>query len=833
LSVGTVTLFGKYELLERLGAGGMATVYRARYTAGPGIIKPVVIKRVLDHFAQDPDFVEMFIQEARISVGLNHGNIVQVFDFGQVDGEYYLAMELVDGQPLSALLKRAQAMGLSQLPAPLSVLIAIEMCKGLHHAHRRTDEQGRLLGLVHRDVSPDNVLVSYEGEVKISDFGIAKAQVGGRRMTEAGMVKGKVLYMSPEQMRGQELDARSDVYSVGVVLYRMLCGRLPVEGTELVAMQRVVQGQLTHPRQLNPDLDGGLVQILMDTLAFQREARIRSAEALHQQLSHWLATRAPLFPVHALKHLMGALYEEELTAQGRTPTLPPKFKEQMTLWGNAFVPDAGATRVQMPRSPSREMARPPTREMPRPPTREMARPPSREMPSVTPHGAALSMMAPAALLESVPVTDESPAGQDDALQTQPGGPLAELTGDTDKAPFPNTKETPVVTAPPVEEREDPEDSSLIRIERVPHFWLWVIGAVSVAALSIKLIWPLMFRVPPLEVNSSPRGALVRVNDTAYGVTPLTVKGLDRSDAYRVELSMPGMQPWSKHFPAGTLGEALVVSLEPVKAEPRQQPEPTLAAGVELQPAAEDGFSARLGTDEVPARFTLQEKWHSFSPTARSLEQTLDPARAYTVRISGAYVGEAPMPEQDLNQGFSPDELASSQLYIFLESEEVPAGERLFKATTSPYLFSGAQALHAFVLTSTSSQRYVNRGLALNLRAPRARKEARRPVDPKRFAQVLALENRYSVRKLDPAVTYTLEIRSKPGAPSSAVALVAVPRVGGGRVRVSGQPSGDFQYALQTGSYTIQGARELWFSLPRWEKDGEAEMEISLEPERAP
>ncbi|MBN1206053.1 MAG: serine/threonine protein kinase, partial [Myxococcaceae bacterium] len=148
----------------------MATVYRARYTAAPGITKSVVIKRVLDVYAENPSFVEQFIQEARISVGLNHGNIVQVFDFGQVEGEYFLAMELVEGQPLSRALKRAQSLGLAQLPAPLAVNVAIEMCKGLHHAHTRIDERGRPLGLVHRDISPDNVLISYEGEVKISDF---------------------------------------------------------------------------------------------------------------------------------------------------------------------------------------------------------------------------------------------------------------------------------------------------------------------------------------------------------------------------------------------------------------------------------------------------------------------------------------------------------------------------------------------------------------------------------------------------------------------------------------------------------------------------------------
>jgi serine/threonine-protein kinase len=330
--------FGRYELLERLGAGGMAEVYRARYTAAPGITKPVVIKRVLGHYAQEPAFVEMFLNEARISVGLSHGNIVQVFDFGQVEGEYFLAMELVDGQPLSALLKKARAEGMTRLPAPLAVAIVIEMCRGLHYAHTRRGEDGEPLGLVHRDISPDNVLLSYEGEVKVSDFGIAKARLAGRPETDAGVVKGKYLYFSPEQAKGEPLDARSDVYAVGVVLYQLLCGRRPVEGSELEVMRRIVEGQLTPARKLNPLLDEGLWEILRKALATSREERYPSAEALHLALSEWLGTRAPLFPAHARKNLLAWLFREELAAQRRAPTLPPDFEQWVRRWQGELPP---------------------------------------------------------------------------------------------------------------------------------------------------------------------------------------------------------------------------------------------------------------------------------------------------------------------------------------------------------------------------------------------------------------------------------------------------------------------------------------------------------------
>ncbi|RKH42811.1 hypothetical protein D7X12_14730 [Corallococcus sicarius] len=310
----------------------MAMVYRGKYTAGPGITKIVVIKRVLSEYADDPAFVEMFLNEARISVGLNHGNIVQVFDFGQVDGEYFLAMEFVDGQPLSRVMKRLKAKGFAWMPAPLAVSTVIELCRGLHHAHTRTDEDGASLGLVHRDISPDNVLVSYEGEVKVSDFGIAKARLAGRPQTEVGVIKGKYPYLAPEQLKQWPADARADVYAAGVVLFELLCGERPVSGNELEIFQRATEGRLTPARSLNPSLDDDLLAILKRALAPSPDERYRSAEALQQSLSDWLGSRAPRLPTHARKLLMAWSFQEELAAQHRPVALPEPFLRQLQTW---------------------------------------------------------------------------------------------------------------------------------------------------------------------------------------------------------------------------------------------------------------------------------------------------------------------------------------------------------------------------------------------------------------------------------------------------------------------------------------------------------------------
>jgi serine/threonine-protein kinase len=332
MSTPTGEQFGRYELVSELGRGGMAEIYRARLLGEAGVTKPVLIKKVLPEFATDQAFIEMFISEARISATLSHGNIAQVYDFGRVGGEYFLAMEYVDGQPLHRIIKRARRSGLLSIPDSLATFIALEMCKGLHYAHTRKDSSGRPLGIVHRDISPDNVLISYEGQVKIVDFGIAKARELRGFNTEPGVVKGKYLFFSPEQAQGEEVDARTDVWASGIVLYEMLCGRLPVEGPPQVVMPRLIRGQFTRPSAWRPELSAQLDAIVMRALAVKREERYESCHAFGEALTEFLYASSPRFSSMTLSHFVQELFREDLSRQGHRVQVPQPFLEQMSQW---------------------------------------------------------------------------------------------------------------------------------------------------------------------------------------------------------------------------------------------------------------------------------------------------------------------------------------------------------------------------------------------------------------------------------------------------------------------------------------------------------------------
>ena len=282
------TPIGKYVVRRKLAEGGMAEIYLAAALGPEGFEKDVVIKRVRPGLAGDPDFVRMFIAEARVASRLNHANLVHIFDFDKHQDTYYLAMEYVRGHSLWELRRRCQERGVA-FPPILVAQIGMEVARGLAYAHRLT-ENGQSLELVHRDVTPHNVLLSFDGAVKLTDFGIAKA---GGRATSSGMLKGKFAYMSPEQARGDLVDARTDVFALGVTLWELLTGARLFEGDGDVAVLRAVQERLiVPPARLNPAVAAPLDAAVMRALERDRDRRWPAAHELERALAEVLLTGA-------------------------------------------------------------------------------------------------------------------------------------------------------------------------------------------------------------------------------------------------------------------------------------------------------------------------------------------------------------------------------------------------------------------------------------------------------------------------------------------------------------------------------------------------------------
>lgn len=280
-------LFGKYCLLERVSVGGMAEVFRAKPFDAPDFRGYLALKRILPHLAEDEEFIKMFVDEAKLTVQLNHPNIVRIYELGQFQNSYYILMEFISGKDVLALQKTMRRQR-DIMPVDMSMFIAREMARGLHYAHHKRDPDGNPLNIIHRDVSPQNVLIDYRGRVKVIDFGIAKAEVQSTR-TAIGVLKGKMGYMSPEQVRGEVLDYRSDVFAIGTVLWEMLTNRRLFHGeNEFDTMQKVRDAVADPPSTRNPFVTPEVDQIVMGAITRDPEDRYESAAAFADRIDEWL-----------------------------------------------------------------------------------------------------------------------------------------------------------------------------------------------------------------------------------------------------------------------------------------------------------------------------------------------------------------------------------------------------------------------------------------------------------------------------------------------------------------------------------------------------------------
>jgi len=375
--------FGQYEILERIASGGMAELSKAKRTGVEGFQKIVAIKKILPHLADDEEFVTMFADEAKLAAQLNHPNIIHIYDLGKIQaGGYFIAMEYVDGRDLRAIQLAGREMGVP-LPVPLAVYVASKVASALDYAHRRRDAEGHELNIVHRDVSPQNILISYEGDIKLCDFGIAKAASKASK-TQSGALKGKIQYMSPEQAWGRPIDRRSDLFSLGVVLHELLTGERLFHGdTDINVLEKVRNAEVPAPSGANPEVPHNLDAVVLKALAKDPDDRYANASDLLRDLDSVLYSYTPApgsadvaIYLHRLQAEEGAAAEAKArevahaAVEEAEPARRRKSKGAPLSRKSASGPKAAPPPPpQAPAPPP-----PPVAPVPAPPPREPARP---------------------------------------------------------------------------------------------------------------------------------------------------------------------------------------------------------------------------------------------------------------------------------------------------------------------------------------------------------------------------------------------------------------------------------------------------------------------------
>src|SRR5690554_6709142 len=573
----TLRKLGRYELTRRLAKGGMGEIYLALARGAGGFEKRVIIKTILPHLAEEEEFVTKFLDEGRIVVQLTHGNIVPVFDMGEQDGEYYIAMEYVEGLDLREILKRLDARS-AQLPVEHALHIAAEICKGLGYAHRKTDEQGSPLSIVHRDVSPSNVLISHEGEIKIIDFGIARA-AGRLSQTANGRIQGKCCYMSPEQTRGKELDHRSDIFACGVVLYEMLTGRRPFEGrSDLESLELVRRCEFDPPGVLRPEVPAEVDRIIERALEVDPDARYQNIEDLFVDLQHAIYAVGQAVTSQGLALALKEVFAEE--ARVEPARKARNLDEALELELERLGSEASdvSLRTGTPSAASAlgaglsEASAPSLREASQAGLDELS---EQEVAEIAHAPTASRILTPQTRTHApTPITGEAAAATPGAQPTPTTLPEL-LSGPSDALPEPTA-------------------------QRKFGALIWVGIATVAAALIAIFVMPSM-RQSELRLESDPPGATIRLDseELAGRRTPESLILLPGD--YRVELTLEGYQPRNFRVQLDT-GQRVVLGAEDLVMEP----EVATARTFTVQTTPEGARVSANGEDlgEAPVTLTL-------------------------------------------------------------------------------------------------------------------------------------------------------------------------------------------------------------------------------------
>lgn len=524
--------FGKYELLRKIASGGMGQVFLAREN-GTGFERLVVLKLILPHLSEDDEFLSMFLDEAGLVARLTHPNLITILDLTEIEGRHCLAMEYVQGDDVRRLDKFSRAQG-KPLPVGLILRIIADAAAGLHYAHEARDAQGKPLRLVHRDVSPQNILVGFDGGVKVIDFGVAKAATSSQN-TATGVLKGKYPYMSPEQANGQSIDARSDLFALGVVMWELLTGKRLFKGeSDMMTLRLVKDCQVPRPSQLNPRLPPGLDDVVLKALAPTPDARYPDCGAFRLALEDYaLNLRLPASSAHLSAYLR-EVYAERIA----TETDPVKLdqlaedadldsRSNSSLSGMAGGPRSAASRAvprpsqgPVPSTRSRHQSQPPqpsTREKTRGTAPLLARPDARRVPWAPVAAAGVGLLIAGAAL----VFLRGPgAAEATPVQPNPQPPVA--------VQQPAQTQTQVAARPPEPAR------------------------------------PVV-----LPVNTEPPGATVSIDGETLGKTPTKLTLEPGTSSVEVTLALSGYEPVTRRVSA--TDSELSLALRPQAGKPSSGP----------------------------------------------------------------------------------------------------------------------------------------------------------------------------------------------------------------------------------------------------------------------
>lgn len=520
---------GKYTLLRRLGHGGMAEVFLAKQMSEGGFEKLVVLKRILPHLASGPEFVHMFLDEARVAADLRHPNIVTIVDVGRVADTLFMVMEFLHGQDVRKVQRKVAAFG-QMIPFAHACQMVIDAAAGLHYAHTKHDLNGKALSIVHRDVSPQNILVTFEGSTKIVDFGIAKA-AGQSTHTSTGVLKGKYTYMSPEQAQGEVVDARTDQFALGIVLWELLTmRRLFKRDTEGQTLEAIIDGNVPRPRRFREDCPSAVEDVVMTALARDKSKRFRDCEALAMALEDALAASGVVHSQARLAQYMRRLFADQLAEEAAIGVVQQD--------GSLSVKNTFPIHKREDDKPAEKVAEKPAEKLA---DKKKPEPERSEKQPPAPRADVVDDVPDATQADRKKSRSRSGTQSDRrALKDPPREPGPEgRSGDRDQDTT-RDRERPVTRD---QARDRGGDRGGDRDRGSRRAALMVIAGVAVV-LALGVTAAIMLRSGPgpstLVIRSEPRGATVLLDGRDSGEkTPALLKGVTSHEPHKVRLTLPG------------------------------------------------------------------------------------------------------------------------------------------------------------------------------------------------------------------------------------------------------------------------------------------------------